>query len=112
MLLPDHGETRAILWVLRASFRGRGQGAGEGQAKGGQAVIPKLGVHMTITEAEMCLGELVRRMGFEHVLRTAIAAAREEAGRNASRAERDFQVLGGVAVAAGLEKEGGDEPQA
>lgn len=69
-------------------------------------MIPKYGVNMTLAEAEAGLADLVQRIGFSHVLRVSIAAAREEAGRKASEAERDFQLLSGVAVAAGIEVEG------
>ena len=75
-------------------------------------MIYRYSVDMTLAETDACVADFIGRVGLGHVLRVAIDAARTNAGKRMSEAEKDFELLGRIAEAAGLEKEGDDDREA
>ena len=69
-------------------------------------MIPRYGVDMTEGEAEACVIDLVRRLGFRWAMASVIQGVRNGASEKQAEAEKDFQLATNVAVTAGLEKEG------
>ncbi|MBA7587100.1 hypothetical protein ES708_29117 [subsurface metagenome] len=63
---------------------------------------------MTLEECDAFLADFVGRVGIRRVLNVAVVAARKSAGNRISALEKEFEFLGRVAVAAGLEDEKGE----